>query len=118
MSSINSLAGDIVRSLRQYTQEVTNKIEDIQTEVADNLVDDLKHTSPEKTGAYRRGWRAKRVGNKMIIHNATHYQLTHLLEKGHAKVNGGRVPARVHIRPAEHRAIDDFLTRVEQVISQ
>ncbi|MGG3924906.1 HK97 gp10 family phage protein [Metabacillus fastidiosus] len=116
MSSIGSLAGDIVRSLRQYTEEVTNKIKDIEIEVAADLVDDLKQTSPEKTGAYRMGWRAKRVGNKMIIHNATHYQLTHLLEKGHAKVNGGRVPARVHIRPAEHRAIDDFLTKIEQAI--
>ncbi|MED3070383.1 HK97 gp10 family phage protein, partial [Bacillus thuringiensis] len=41
-----------------------------------------------------------------------------LLEKGHAKANGGRVPAKVHIAPVEEHAIHDFVERVERAIGQ
>lgn len=122
MASIDSLANDIARELQRYGKEVEEKLEVEKEEVADNLVDELQEKSPKsdsKSGRkYAKGWRKKKEGNAFIVHNALKPQLTHLLEKGHAKVNGGRVPAIVHIAPAEEKAVNDFSERVERAIQQ
>ena len=85
----------------------------------------LKGTSPKghkggKNGKYARGWRVKAeggaAGHLYIIHNATDYQLSHLLEKGHALRQGGRSPAIVHIKPVEQAAIKDFEEAIRRFI--
>ncbi|HDR6821976.1 HK97 gp10 family phage protein [Bacillus cereus] len=118
MASIDSLANDIARELQRYGKEVEEKLEVEKEVVANNLVSDLEENSPKNTGKYAKGWRKKKEGNGFIVHNALKPQLTHLLEKGHAQVNGGRVPAKVHIAPAEEKAENDFLERVERAIQQ
>ncbi|MGZ9782466.1 HK97 gp10 family phage protein [Bacillus pseudomycoides] len=118
MASIDSLANDITRELQRYANVLEEDIEKAGDEVSDNVVSELKQKSPKKTGAYRKGWRKKKEGNKYIVHNKTRYQLTHLLEKGHVIKGGGRVPAKVHIAPVEERAINDYLERVERAVSQ
>ncbi|MEF7566420.1 HK97 gp10 family phage protein [Bacillus infantis] len=119
MASVDNLANEIARQLRLYEQDVRQEVEVSKEEVSKELVSQLKqHPSPKLTGDYRKGWRAKRVGNKFIIHNKTDYQLTHLLENGHAKAGGGRVEAIPHIRPAEQEAITEFLRRVERAIDR
>ncbi|PFY54892.1 hypothetical protein COL52_26650 [Bacillus toyonensis] len=118
MGSINSLSGDITRELQRYANVVEEKIEVAKEEVADNLVQELKQKSPKLTGNYRKGWRKKKVGNKIIVHNATNHHIAHLLEFGHVKANGGRVPPKVHIAPAEEHAINDFVERVERAVQQ
>jgi hypothetical protein len=72
--------------------------------------DDLRKTSPrrksgETAGDYAKGWsyaieETAEGAYKGTVYNKTDYQLTHLLEKGHAKRNGGRVAAIPHIEPA------------------
>ncbi|MFJ8529638.1 HK97 gp10 family phage protein [Bacillus sp. NPDC094106] len=118
MASINNLANEIAREMQRYSNLVEEELEVAKEEVAKNLVDELKQKSPKKTGNYRKGWRAKKDGKSIIVHNVLKPQLTHLLEKGHAKANGGRVPAQVHIAPAEEHAINDYLERVERAIRQ
>ncbi|MRS25909.1 HK97 gp10 family phage protein [Bacillus sp. RIT694] len=122
MFSIDSLANDIARELQRYGKEVEEKLEVEKEAVANNLVDELKQKSPksESQGGrkYSKGWRKKKEGNAFVVHNALKPQLTHLLEKGHAKVNGGRVPAIVHIAPAEEKAVNEFSERVERAIQQ
>ena len=71
---------------------------------------DLRKNSPRKTGDYAKGWAYKVTSTAEgsyhgTVYNATTYQLTHLLEKGHAKRGGGRVAGIPHIGPAfEHAA--------------
>lgn len=82
-------------------------LDNTKKELAKEGVSELKATSPKSTGkdrsgTYAKSWTKKKRGKKIIIHNKE-YQLTHLLEKGHAKVNGGRVAARVHIEPVEKK---------------
>ena len=85
----------------------------------------LRVVSPKKTGAYASGWtmEAIRKGkggafsiNGYRVKNETNYQLTHLLEKGHAKVNGGRTRAIPHIKPVEERGIQTFMKMIKSGI--
>ena len=115
MANVNNLANEIARALRQYTDEVKEKIDDAGKEVSENGIQKLESTSPKDTGKYSKGWRLKKVGTKWVTYNKI-YRLTHLLEKGHAKVNGGRVPAKVHIAPVEQDMITEYRRKVEEAI--
>jgi hypothetical protein len=107
---------EISKALKEYTEDVTEGLEKAKKDVAKDTVKILKKTSPEQTGDYKRGWSQKKVGSAVVVHNRTNYQLTHLLEKGHAKRGGGRVRAIPHIGPAEEKAIDEYTKKVEKVI--
>ena len=52
----------------------------------------------------------------MTIYNAKLPGLAHLLEHGHAKVNGGRTAPRVHIAPVEKKLIEEYERNVENDI--
>ncbi len=110
------LADEIARTLAGYSSEVKRGLEKAKKEVAQETVEELKQTSPKKTGDYRKGWTTKKVRTAQVIHNKTEYRLTHLLEKGHAKRGGGRVAAIPHIAPAEDKAIRDYIEKAEEVI--
>lgn len=116
MAKINDLSKEITQALREYTTEVEEGLEEAKVEVAKETVKRLKQKSPKKTGDYRKGWARKKVGTAQVVHNRTDYQLTHLLEYGHAKRGGGRVAGIPHISPAEEWANDEYLKRVEKVI--
>lgn len=90
--------------LNEYTSEVIEALDKAQEEQATETVAELKSTSPKKTGKYSRGWGKTKEGRTTIIHNKRHGSLTHLLEFGHATVNGGRTRAFPHIKPAEENA--------------
>ncbi|HDR4886094.1 HK97 gp10 family phage protein [Bacillus cereus] len=114
---MNDFASEIARELQRYANVVEEELIAVQEKVADVAVDKLKENSPKKTGAYRKGWRKKKDGKNITIYN-TQGRLTHLLEKGHAKAEGGRVPAQVHISPVEDYIIDELPRRIEGVVQQ
>ena len=116
VKGIGSLSNEIAKALKEYTGEVTAGLEEAKVEVAKNTVKNLKSTSPEDTGQYAFAWARKKIGSAQVVHNVTSYQLTHLLEKGHVKINGGRVSAKPHIGPAEEAAIKEYMIKVEKVI--
>ncbi|WP_342715452.1 HK97 gp10 family phage protein [Bacillus paramycoides] len=112
---MNDFASELARELQRYANVVEEKLLTVQEEVADVAVGKLRESGPKKTGAYRKGWRKKKEGNAVIVHN-TKGQLTHLLENGHAKAGGGRVPAQVHIRPVEEYVINELPRRIERAL--
>lgn len=120
MDSIGNLTNDIMRELQRFAHVLTEDVDKAAEEVAKDLVKDLKSNSPKSKGKgggkYAKGWKLKKRGNKLIVYNKDRYQLTHLLEKGHVKRGGGRVPAKIHIAPAEQKAVDSFLNKVEQAV--
>ena len=107
--SADQLEITIQGELAAYSDEVAEDIRKKVKTVAKETVAALKATSPRDTGEYARGWSYRvefesREDIRMRIYNRTEPQLTHLLEYGHDKVNGGRVEGRPHIRPAEQEA--------------
>ena len=118
MTNIKDLAKQINNQLERYATLVRGEVEKATDDVTKEAVQEIKAASPVETGAYKAGWTRKKVPNGYIIHNKTNYQLTHLLEHGHAKRSGGRVAGKVHIRPAEERANKRFEERIEKAVKQ
>ena len=126
--SVDQLAAEIAKGLAEYSQDVVEKVNVSSEKVGKAAVKQLKRTSPRRPppigGKYAKSWTMKtepEVGqpHKRIVHvKAPHYRLTHLLEYGHAKVGGGRVEGRPHIRPAEEQVIKDFVSEVEEAIKR
>lgn len=117
--NVNNLAAEINRQLALYANQTDEKVQQITEKVADDGVDKLKVSSPKSPGGgkYAGSWTKKKVGKRFVVHNKKHYRLTHLLEKGHAKVNGGRVAAQPHIKPVEQKMIDEFEDELRRRLS-
>lgn len=121
---IDKLADEIAKELAKYSQEVVEKVNISSEKIGKEAVKQLRQTSPKKTGKYAKSWTMtteKEFGqpHRRIIHaKAPHYRLTHLLEHGHAKVGGGRVEGKPHIRPAEEMVIQEFVREVEEAIER
>ncbi|MBS6888627.1 MAG: HK97 gp10 family phage protein [Clostridium sp.] len=118
-SKIKGISNEFAKILSEYKDEIVKGIEKEKEIVSKKAVKRLRETSPEgSTKRYKKGWRVSDINGKKIVHNKTDYQKTHLLEYGHAKVNGGRVAAKPHIRPVEEQVIKDFTEGVGKVIKR
>lgn len=124
-TSINDLDAALNDIFQDYSVAVNEAVYDAATSVANDTAKELRATSPKRTGAYAKSWktttaykglRVARGGVRVYVHNANHYQLTHLLEKGHKKANGGRVKAYPHIEKAEEHARREFQKKLESRI--
>lgn len=121
MSDID-ISAAIMKELETYSNDLVERINVSSKKCANKLKREIQQNSPEKTGSYKKGWRVKQVYkshtlSQYVVHNATDYQLTHLLEFGHA-INGGtkRVKAIPHIAPAEEKIANEFLSEVEKIV--
>ena len=117
------LAAAAENALRSYNKVVAEEIKKEAVETADLCVQDIQAKAPRHTGKYRRGWKAKTLFEseddiRIAVYNQTAPQLTHLLEHGHAKQNGGRVEGKAHIAPAEQRAAKRLESRAKVVVKQ
>lgn len=118
---IDDLAKVISEELHDYNQEVVDGVKRDVQEVAKECVTEIKQKSPTDTGEYKKGWRRKTMYEsnndiRIYVYNSSEPQLTHLLEYGHAKVNGGRVDGTPHIRPAEESAEKKLMQKVKVVV--
>lgn len=101
-------ASALVKALKDYTSEIEEDLEELKEDNATQAVKELKASGPRDTGDYNKGWTKTKEGAGWYVHNRTNYQLTHLLEKGHARRDGGRVPPKVHIAPIEEKYVRTF----------
>lgn len=111
---------DVKEILDEYSEDIQSAITEEAQSVAKKGVAELKNKSPKRTGKYRSGWRVNTTKGKgyveCIVHNATDWQLTHLLEKPHLLRNGRKSTPQVHIKPVEEQCISEFEKQVENII--
>lgn len=91
---------EVSRVIEALGDDAHQALDQMSKELAKWGVNELKDKSPKKTGKYAKGWHYSKKGKTYTIKNKI-YCLTHLLEYGHAKVNGGRVNGMPHIKPVE-----------------
>lgn len=106
--------------LNAYSNDVKESITTSAIEVAEEGKNRLRDNSPKRTGDYSRGWRIKKKTSSTFvnctIHNATNYQLTHLLENEHKARNGKTIRPKVHIQPVEEYVQKEFMDKVENAV--
>ena len=123
-TTLDRLADEIGDILDDYVTEITEDVNTAALTTGKDTRAELRQTSPRRTGAYAKGWDTRTTQdpiNKALtvtVYNKAKPRLTHLLENGHAKVNGGRVRAIPHIKPAEDKAVDEFVRLTKEAIER
>lgn len=129
-NSINpkELQNAIMDYLENYAEDIQEDVVNTTDSVTKLAKQELIQKSPKRDVArdtkYYKGWAIKTGGrtrnNKYryakVIWNKTNYQLTHLLEFGHATVKGGRTKAIPHIRPVEEKYGTQFMDLLDRKI--
>ena len=118
----------IMDYLENYVEDIQEDVEESTDIITKEAKQELIQTSPRdgiaRKTKYYKGWaikigartRKKNYRFTKVIWNKTNYQLTHLLEFGHATRNGGRTRAIPHIRPVEEKYNVEFVDKLEKKI--
>lgn len=125
--TVDQLRGEVTKILEEYKDDVDKCIDAASTQYGKIAKRELQDDSPKRTGHYAKGWAYHKQKSKdergVVVHNASEYRLTHLLEHGHVVRNGthrvvGRARAFPHIGPEEEKIIEEFETEVKQKIGK
>lgn len=113
---IDNLSKAVRNYLTNYVEDIEDGVKETTEKLSKEAVKELKKKSPKRKTSkkstrknpYWKGWsRKKNTKSKrrytVEIYNKTNYQLTHLLENGHATKNGGHTKARPHIKLIEEK---------------
>lgn len=112
----------ITHELGRYSADLVDDVNSLAEKYSKKLKNELRRTSPKKTGEYAKGWSCKQVDKRAnvtrwVVYNSKKPHVTHLLENGH-KTRGGtkRVAPVRHIAPAEQKILNEFADELEQII--
>lgn len=121
-SSLN-FAEAVKGVMDHYTVQISEAVQAVIPEVANEAAKKLRQTSPRRGGQYAKSWKVKHEKGRLkvgatVYADAPGYRLAHLLEFGHAKRGGGRVNGIVHIEPVERWANDEVWDRALRKIEK
>lgn len=117
----DTLSDAIAEILKEYGDEVDRNVNEVTKKIGSAGKAALKSASEVfgGTGKYKKGWSVKNIKDHGIA-TATIYNkisgLPHLLEYGHAKRGGGRVPGREHIAPVEQTLVKEYEEAIKKAI--
>lgn len=113
---VDEMAAEISNILKEWRDGIENVTEESVRAATNAARNDVRARSPRsgdrpRSASYAQHWRTSfdfrgRV-RKGIVYN-TKAPLTHLLEFGHAYVNGGRYSGVEHIGSAQEAAAENF----------
>ena len=111
MTSVDDMAAEIMKRLTEYADLADTAMKKAVRKTATSVKNEIAANAPVKSGRYRRSWTTKKTKEnshtlEITVHSKDRYQIAHLLEKGHAKRNGGRVSGKPHIAPAEENGAE------------
>lgn len=107
---IDGLADAVMKELDEYADVIDADMRKAVTRAGQTVRKDISAGAPKRHGDYAKSWATKKTKQtarslEVTVYSRNRYQLAHLLEHGHAKRNGGRTRAQVHIAPAEEKGI-------------
>ena len=111
---------DELSSFKNHKSKLaTDDLKAAVKETAASVRKDIQAGAPVDTGKYKKSWSVKNMHEDsqsidLVVHSRNRYQLAHLLEHGHVKRGGGRVPAQPHIASAEERGNEKFVNTIKQ----
>lgn len=119
--SIDGMAAAIMEGLTEYADLATADLKKAVRKAGNEVKKDIQSNAPKDTGAYAKSWsvrNTKETANSLevTVYSKNRYQMAHLLEFGHAKRGGGRVPGKAHIAPAEEAAIEKLEQEIERAL--
>ena len=121
--SADRMAEAVMEGLLEYAELAADVMKDCVKKAGNTVKKETQAGAPVRTGKYKRSWAVKRQREtsstlEVVVHSRNRYQLTHLLEKGHAKRGGGRVRAVPHIAPAEEKGIRELEEGIKRRLSK
>ena len=111
---IDKLDTQIQKILQEYEGDVRENVGKITKDMCKKGAAAVKASASAafKGTKYAGGWTSEvkttRYSTEGVIYNSALPGLAHLLENGHAKVNGGRVAGRPHIAPVEEKLVEEY----------
>ena len=121
--SADRMAEAVMEGLLEYAELAADVMKDCVKKAGNTVKKETQAGAPVRTGKYKRSWAVKRQREtsstlEVVVHSRNRYQLTHLLEKGHAKRGGGRVKAVPHIAPAEEKGVRELEEWIKRGLSK
>lgn len=121
-TNVNDMADAIMKGLMEYADVSTETVKNAVKKAGNTVKKEVSANAPKKSGKYKKSFtvtKQKETAESLtvVIHSKNRYQLTHLLEKGHAKRGGGRVEGIPHIAPAEEKGIRQLTEEIERGLS-
>lgn len=109
--------------LTLYAQDVADGVNAVGEETMVKLVEETKRTAPINSGAFRRAISSQCIkrltGNVFVWYvKGRQGRITHLLVRGHAKRNGGRVPGNPFLANALKHLLPEYEKLVKGVVER
>ncbi len=119
--STDQLASEVMAGLTEYADLATDDMKKAVKKAGAAVRKEIQTNAPKDTGDYAKSWAVKKMHEtanslELVVHSRNRYQLAHLLEFGHAKRGGGRVPGRAHIAPAEENGVQKLEQEIKKAL--